>query len=86
MIQSSAARVAVEGAAHLDVVDIEHAVVALVLVPPVGQSIRVLIDVDAIDERVAVGVDVEEVHTVVRAPSHDEVPVELRYLAVDPRE
>ena len=36
--------------AHLDVVNVQHTVIALVLVPPIRQPIGVLINVKAVNE------------------------------------
>ena len=40
----------IDGSTHLDIVDIEDAVVALVLVPPVRQAVAVLVGVDAVHQ------------------------------------
>ena len=72
----------VEGPAHLDVVHIEDAVVALVLIPPVWQSVTVLVGVDTVDERVAIEVDVKVIVAIVWAPLHENIPVHLGNFAV----
>ena len=68
----------VDGAAHLDVVHVENAVVAFVLVPPVGHTVTVLVGVEAVDQGVAVAVDVPLVAAVVVVPAGVVIPVELR--------
>ena len=67
----------VDGTAHLDVVHVEDAVVAFVLVPPVGHAVTVLVGVEAVDQGVAVAVDVPLVAAVVAVPAGVVVPVEL---------
>ena len=52
--------------AHLDVVDVEDTIVALVLVPPIRHPVGVLVNVQTVDERVAVGINVPFVAPVVR--------------------
>ena len=79
--QTRSAGSIIKGSTHLDVVNIENAIIALVLVPPVRQSIAVLIRVDTIDEGVAIEVDVEVIVTIVWTPLVDDVPVHLRDLA-----
>ena len=67
----------VDGTAHLDVVHVEDAVVAFVLVPPVGHAVTVLVGVEAVDQGVAVAVDVPLVAAVVVVPAGVVIPVEL---------
>ena len=80
--QTRSASPIVEGPAHLQVINIEDAVVALVLVPPVWQSISVLIGVNAVHKGISVKIDVEVVATVVRTPLHENIPVHLGNFAV----
>ena len=80
--QARSAGPIVEGSAHLDVINIEDAIVALVLVPPVRQSVAVLVGVDTVDERVAIEVDVKVIVAIVWAPLHENIPVHLGNFAV----
>ena len=52
------------------------------MIPPVRQSIAVLICVDTIDQGVAIEVDIEVIVTIVWAPLVDDVPIHLGNLTI----
>ena len=68
----------VECTAHLDIVNVEDTVVSFVLVPPIRQTVCVLVNVETVNERISIAVNIPLISTVVRRPAREEEPVEFR--------
>ena len=81
-----AALVIIDRSALSGVIHIEYSVVALVLIPPVRQTVAVLVDIDSIHQRIAIHVDVPVIIAIPRTPAHQYMPVHLRNLTVGHRQ